>query len=544
MKNKHEKVLARYAKAKSRNMHFDRLYNEAFKWFMPDKENAENYALLEGGKNRNHIYDNTAEEAINTFASRVGNLAFPYGREFLEFKLNKITEYLFEVENVDDKSLKLINNALSEITSILFKYIDNSNFYPVLNESLKDYGVGTGSFIINELDDPYRLFTFTSINPNTLAIEETSDNLPKSVFREYQKTIKAFMELYPDALLNEEMKKELKENPNTDVSVKECLVHKEKDDEPPYTLYVFLNDKVVYEEEMISNPYIVFRYGKNSEEVKGRGPALMSVDDVKVLNSAVKHQMKVAEKSVSEIFLIGAQNTFNNKLLSKKNKDGTITLEDDMLIPVTDVKEFTRLPFNGNNVIINETFINRLEFKIKNRMLAGTVERSDSITRAPEEIQSINAERAEDLNSMFARLDLELMKPMVDRVLDIMIRNGVIDKQLSVLQEYGIPFDAITISYNSPISKAKDLEDVNNFVQAFQTTAANLGQEVALSTINVPQASNYIYKKFGVDSKLFLSVKEMEKIIQQQQQQQQQMMQAQAQAMQQEQQGEGNNGSN
>lgn len=533
-------ILSRFEKAKSRNMHFDSIYEEAYRWFMPDKENRSmTQGSNQGNKNRDHIFDNTAEESINTFASRMSSLIFPYNKKWFNFSLNKVAENSIK-KQLGNKALKDINTVLEEITEIFFNYLNVSNFYPVINESLKDYGIGTGSLIINETTDPYRPFLFDSINPNNIYIEESFDNRPRNCFREFHKSIQALKDLYPDGNYKA-FEETAKDDKDHKLHVKECFVYdrkKLKDSKEPYELYVFADDKLVFKKKMNSNPYIVFRYNKLSEEIKGRGPALMCVDDVKVLNEAIKSSMKAAEKSTSEIFLIGNDSSLKaTEISSRRNKDGTITLEDDLLLPVENVEDFKRLGFDGSSIVINDTLINRLQFGIKNKMIAGTVERSDSITRAPEEIMAINSERAQDLNAQFARVDLECMQPTVERIVDILLKKGLLDTQMESLTQIGVSPAMLSLSYNSPISRAQDVEDVNNFIQATQMASSVLGPEKVLMGIDSTQVIHDIYEKFGVNSKWFLAVDDVKKILQQQQEQQQQMIQ-QAQQQQQPQEGE------
>lgn len=549
MAKDYRKILNRFKTAKARSSHYDALYDDAFKYAQPDKEGLSHLNTIdssEGSNNTIHLYDNTLAESTDKFASRMANILFPYGEKVAKYRFMEMAETFIKNKDQGEERLKQVNINLDIIADIIYQNLYSSNFYPTLNESLKDFAIGTGAFIINKTGNIYNPFNFTSIHPNNLYIEESADGLPRSVFREYRKSVEAFKDLYPDAKITESMKKMLIEDPTTRVNVKECCLYNTSNKSPTkYTFYVFVDDVIVYEENYNYNPFIVFRAPKLSGEIKGRGPALLSVADARVLNAAVKNQIKAAEKSVSEIYLISTNNSINPKLSSLKNKDGTITIADDLVIPVNDMEGFKRLPMEAKPVVINENLINTLRFNIRNRMLASTVERSDSITRSPEEIMAINNETYEDLNATRARTELELINPTIEAVVNILLEYGLLDQPISNILQL-IEFDDVAdlikllkVSYTSPIARAQQIKEVNNFIQATQTIMGTLGQENAMKFIDIPKVIHDVYDKYDVNTEWFLSIEEMRNMIRQEQEQQQQMMQ---QMMQQQQQVNGEQG--
>lgn len=512
--------LKRFDKAKSKDAHYDSIYKEAYHWFQPDREL---YSVSsEGAKLRQHIFDNTGGDSLNKFASRVKQLVAPLGKTWMYFKLNKITETALKQTN-QNKEYKEINNLLKNISDKIFEYLNNSNFYVSLDEALKDYGIGTGALVINEVDDENSPFTFTAIHPSKIFIEESIDNLPRTVFRELNIQASLIKELYPNAKLTEELKNKIEKEPTSTIEIKEGVLYnpeslKLDEPKPPYSFEVYFKQHKIYEELYTSSPYLVFRFNKNSNEVKGRGPALECVDDLKTLNAAVKGMIKAAEKSVSEIWVMNNSNALNPEIQGKST-DGKLQLEDDSLIVLNDIEGIKRLPFDGSSSVMNDTLVNRLQFEIKNRLLAGTVERSDSITRSPDELNIIVNERAEDLNSMFARLDLEMLRPLFFRLFDVLVKRGIFTQEIQALSQFNISLNNIVLSYNSPIAKVGDFEEIQKFQQSASIILNTMGEQALFDTFNFNKISHDICDKIGIDNSWYRSVSEMEKAQEQRQQQ-------------------------
>lgn len=519
--------LKRFSKAKGRAEHYTELYEEAYRWFQPHKENF-SQKQTEGKDLRWYIYDNTAEESLETGASRIQMMVAPYNENWVSFDVDERTKQVIK-DNFPEYE-KQMSVFLKKYTDQVFEFIHNSNYNQQFNESLKDFLIGTGSMICNETDDDNDPFVFSSIHPSQLFLEEDLDGTPKTVFRERDLQANLIQSLWQNAKLSQKLTEEIKENPTDTKKIKEGVIYDYENKTFKYNVYV--GDEKIIDEEFVKSPFMVYRYAKLSQELYGRGPALQSVDDVKILNAAVKGQIVAAEKSVSEVWITSSENHSNMEL--GKTKQGGLELQDDQLLVVSDVEQFKRLGFDGSASILNDTLINAKQFAIKNRLLAGTVERSDSITRAPEEIQSILQERANDLNAMFSRLDRECLKVMFERVVEILTRRGLLtslEPILETLAEIGIdPSDAsLVLKYESPIAKIKQQKEAQTIINTISNATNIFGYETVSTAYDLEYYASKYAELVEIDPAGLRTPQEVQQMKQQQQEQQMALAQQEAQ---------------
>jgi antitoxin component of RelBE/YafQ-DinJ toxin-antitoxin module len=184
------------------------------------------------------------------------------------------------------------------------------------------------------------------------------------------------------------------------------------------------------------------------------------------------------------------------------------------------------LPRSGDPQL-SQIVIDQLQMSIKKILLDESIPRDDMSARSATEIQQRIQELAQNLGSAFGRLITEVMTPIVQRTLQIMDAQNLIELPLKV---NGLE---VKIKPVSPIAQSQNNQDINNVIQ-FAQIVSQLGPE-GQTILKIGKMADYIAEKLGIPANLTNSEEERAMIVQQtqeliQQQAEAEMMQQQADA--------------
>lgn len=117
------------------------------------------------------------------------------------------------------------------------------------------------------------------------------------------------------------------------------------------------------------------------------------------------------------------------------------------------------------------------------------------------------------IESPFARLHQEFMRPLFQRVLSVLGQKGLLGKFRRVIVDGAV----IDIQVTSQLAQAENLKALNNYVQLLELSQTLLGEEVTRLGIKVEDGPAFMAEKLGVDSSLVRGLEERQ-VIQAQQQ--------------------------
>lgn len=204
--------------------------------------------------------------------------------------------------------------------------------------------------------------------------------------------------------------------------------------------------KIVAEGGYRRFPYMVPRYITFPGEEYGRSPAMTVLPDIKMLNEMSRTAIRAAHRKAEPPLLIHDDGILTNvKLKPNAQNFGGV---DEQGRPKV-------LPFNTNadigitlemqdqrRKVINDAFLVTL-FQI-------LVEEARQMTAT--EVMERTREKAALLAPAMGRQQSELLGPMVERELDILLANHLIEPPPEELEEY-------EIAYESPLSKVMKAEE-------------------------------------------------------------------------------------
>ena len=257
-------------------------------------------------------------------------------------------------------------------------------------------------------------------------------------------------------------------------------------------------------------PFVVPRYLKASHEIYGRSPAMTALPDVKMLNEMSKTTIKAAQKQVDPPLLVP---------------------DDGFLLPVRTVpgglnfyRSGTRDRIEPLNIGANNPLGLNMEEQRRDAIRAvfyvNQLMMQDGPQMTATEVIQRNEEKMRLLGPVLGRLQSELLKPLIDRVFNILLRNN----QLPQAPEF-LSGQDIEIEYVSPLAKAQKSTELQSIMRAIEILGSLANVAPVFDYINFDNLVKHLAEIVGVPQKLLKSQSQVTAERQQAQQQEQMQMQ-------------------
>ena len=120
------------------------------------------------------------------------------------------------------------------------------------------------------------------------------------------------------------------------------------------------------------------------------------------------------------------------------------------------------------------------------------------------------------MGAVAGRMQKEFLQPLVERVIHIYTKQGLLD----IPKVDGRELRIVPVS---PLLRAQDQQDVSDFVRFQQTVASTFGPEITPVLYNQEAVIKYLAAKFGVQEELLAEASQVQENVQTMQQ----LMQAQ-----------------
>jgi hypothetical protein len=235
-------------------------------------------------------------------------------------------------------------------------------------------------------------------------------------------------------------------------------------------------------------------------EIRGRGPALQALPDVKSLNKAKEFTLQKAAIDLAGMYTAtddGVTNPYN------------ISISPGVVIPVgsnNNANPSLRRLDTGANLQLSQFVINDLQMNIK-KALFNDLRDPTGAVRSATEVAIEARELAKRIGSAFGRLQTEVLIPIIKRVVAILTRRGLIQP----LQLDGRDID---IKFMSPLARQQDAEDILNVQQAVQFVLQNAGPDQAKIGFRLEDFGTWVANKAGVPADLVRSDAEKQAVVQ------------------------------
>jgi hypothetical protein len=428
-----------------------------------------------GSKRNQEIYDSTGANSLNKFAAVNESLLVPSNERW-----HGLAPGSSEIKK-DRKSRLWLDNA----TDVLFKHRYNykANFVPQMQQNFMALGAfGSGTLFIDELEQE-RGFRYKHIHLGELYFAENHQGIVDKFIRRFPLTARQARQKFGEDKLPPEIKKALEKTPEQIFYFLHCV--KPREDLDPVrrdykgmkfaSYYVSVTGKKLMSEGGYNTfPAIVSRHRQAPGEVYGRGPAMDVLPALKTLNEMSKVLLTQGHRAVNPIYLIhddGIVDTFS--ALPGAMVSGGMSAEGRPLVgtlPVGRIDVGKDLMDDQRAVIKDSFYVTLFQILTERPQATAT------------EVLELVREKGILLNPTVGRQEVELLGPMIDRELDLAMRQGLLPPMPPALLEARGEY---TVRYTNPMSRMRKAEELAGTLRTINTAAeiANITQDPSVMDV-------------------------------------------------------------
>lgn len=463
-----------------------------------------------------YLYDNTGPQSLELLAGNLHSL------------LTSSTQQWFELTTGDEHldSLDDVRLFLQKLTTKTHNILNNSNFQMEVHELYMDIGgFGTGLLAIepDEEDVVRFLCKFIAV----AYIKEDSRGRVNEVYLEYEWNARQIVQEYGVDALSDKVKRAYDNNEDTKFKVVHAVYPMKEKDARGFTyesVHCLLEEKHELKRHGFKElPFVVPRWSKASGETYGRSPAMVALPEVKVLNKMVETTLIGAEKVVDPPLqapddgFISQLNTFPGGI--SYYRAGS----NDQIRPV----------FNDSRIDFGFQVIQEKQSKIRDAFYVNQLQLRTGPQMTATEVMQRTEEQMRFLGPFLGRMQSEFLRPLLDRVVDIMFSRGVIDpREVPPI----IRSRKIDVRYSSFVAKSQRVGEGQNIMRFVQTIEPFINaDQSAVDNLNADGAINRLSIIYGVPQDILRNKKELDNVRKARAEAQQQMASEQKQMLQAEQ---------
>jgi hypothetical protein len=465
-----------------------------------------------GDKRNTLVFDATAIHALELLAASLhGMLTSSANRWFsMRFKESLLNE--------DDDAREWLENALDK----MYLAFARSNFQQEIFESYHDLiCFGTACLMIEE--DKEDVLRFSARHIKELYIQENKKGFVDTIYRKFKMPAHAAVDKFGLENLSRDVKRLFDKDPLQDVDfvhvVRPRTIYNERKQDKSNMPFqsIYMEDHtghVISIGGFREMPYVIPRYLKSSTEIYGRSPTMNALPDIKVLNKMVEHGLKAAAKQVDPPLLVPDDSMISPIRMSPGSLNYYRSGSRDRIEPLN-IQANTGLTLNNENQ--RRTAIAKI-FHVDQLLI--TENRNMTAT----EVLQRNEEKMRILGPVLGRLQSELLQPMILRVFNIMLRNGLFSEAPEILAN-----QEVDIEYVSPMALAQKGQELQNLMRGLELFAQISPLAPVQDYIDENGLIKQIINILGLPARMIKSDKQVQELREQKavaQQEQMQMQQA------------------
>lgn len=488
-------IYNRYQKAKSQQFLWLSIMLAAYDWVLPNRNLY--YAQYTPAQrlNTQNVYDTTAISAMTDFVSMIQSSLTPPGQKWVNIR---VKDY---INGLSQEERDLVQQELENVGDTFFQYINDSNFSDGTNQSYFDLGFGTMALLVNEIDDDNQPFVVESVPPFFLYPEDGPYGVVQTVFRDLiQIKIADISQMWPGAELDNVHEIAVKNDPTAATNVTDSVVYDKETKKYRRLVFDTLNMWIYFDEEMESSPWIFARWSKLQTEVFGRGPVLDALPTIKSLNQLAKDQLMSSAFSSQPAYFGANDGVFNPY---------TAQIKPGSVIPVNSLlgnPPITLIPRNSGAVHDQQVGIQDLRVQVNDMLFANPLGPVDAPNKTATELTLRQQRLLQKIGPAFGRLYVELITPLVKRILYILSKRGLIPK-------VEIDGKKIYLEFVSPLAQSQQLSAVLGLQQMGQILVPLVGPQLAVQFFNLTAIPQGMGEALNVPANWVKTQTELEAIV-------------------------------
>ena len=497
-------LLSRYERLEGQRQNWETHWQEVADYMQPRKADVTK-KRARGDKRMEQVFDSSPIQAVELLAASLhGMLTNPSTPWFtLRFKDE-------DIDNEDEAKLWLESS-----TDAMYTAFNRSNFQQEIFELYHDLiTFGTAAMFIEEDNDD--IIKFSTRHINEVFIAENDKGRIDTIYRRFNISARAAMQKFGESV-SADVQGKAKKNPYDEVEILHAVYprsefnpnKKDKANMPFESVYMeYKNGNELSVGGFKEFPFVVPRYLKASNEIYGRSPAMTALPDVKMLNEMCKTTIKAAQKQVDPPLLVP---------------------DDGFLLPVRTVpgglnfyRSGTRDRIEPLNIGANNPLGLNMEQQRRDSIRAVFYVNQLMMQQGPQmtatEVIQRNEEKMRLLGPVLGRLQSELLKPLIDRVFAVLLRNNMLPQAPEFLSGRDVE-----IEYVSPLAKAQKSTELQSIMRAVEILGSLANVAPVFDYVNFDNLVKHLADIVGVPQKILKTQSQVNAERQAQAQQQEQM---------------------
>tara|TARA_B110000438_G_scaffold271852_1_gene290075 strand:+ start:440 stop:2056 length:1617 start_codon:yes stop_codon:yes gene_type:complete len=448
-----------------------------------------------GDKRHTQIFDATSVHALELLAASLhGMLTSSANRWFsLRFKETQLNE--------SDEAKEWLEDS----TQRMYDVISKSNFQQEIFECYHDLiAFGTSCLMIEE--DQEDVLNFSARHIKEIYIQENKKGYVDTLYRRFKMPAQAAVSKFGFENVSRDIQNIANKNPFDDID----LVHvvrpraefdpnkKDKKNMPYQSVYFeYGSGHIISIGGFLEHPYVIPRYLKASTEQYGRSPGMNALPDVKVLNKMVENSLKAAAKQIDPPLLIPDDGMLAPIRMSPGSINYYRSGSRDRIEPLN-INANTSITINNENQrrdAINKMFHIDQLVVTENRNMTAT------------EVIQRQEEKMRILGPVLGRLQSELLSPLITRVFNILLRNGLFLQSPDILQQ-----QELKIEFVSPMALAQRGQELQSLMRGLEIFGSLAQTMPVMDYIDENGLVKNIIDILGLPAKVIKSDAEVEQI--------------------------------
>ena len=492
------------------------LWEDISRFVNPRRENIRSGSEynLKGQRRGKDAYDGTPNSALGVW--RDGMQGFLVSESLNWFRSEMDNPYLNDNDNV--------RTFLQDYDLGMYSAYRRGNYYAVQSEWFGDAGsIGTATLYTEE-DIKEGKSVHTVVHPREVFIAENKYGEVDTEYRKFMMTARQMVQKFTYEKLSAKAKNDARNNPHEESELIHAVFPNDEmvfgkmtnRGKPTRSVYIELKlsglegiGHLLRDSGYRIDPYAVWRFRKNSDEIYGYSPAADAIIEIFGLQQFGKTMMEAAQKSVDPSLNI------------PEEQRGQVRITPHGYNYYQDPKRVITPILTGINYPIGVEQQNRLRdlledkyrvnyFQMLTRMSAGKQRKT------AEEIIAMKSEVAVLLGPQVDRLYNEGIKKHFDIVSDIEDRAG----RLPNPDDYNLPDEfyeggRININLTGPLAQAQRrlfrMQPIQNTLNELAPAAAVLGPEI-MDVVNKDELSEMIVEAGAFPQKAINSREERKRI--------------------------------
>jgi hypothetical protein len=434
------------------------------------------------------IFDETAVVGVQELASRLqSSIIPPFGKFF----------QLVAGAEVPAGQRAKVDDELQKITDYVHEVLANSNLAQEVHEGFMELTIGTAGLLVEE--DRENLVRFSAAPLGHLVLDQGPDDRVDGVFRSRKRKLADIKRIWPNAVIPPDVEQDAKTDEKRTFETVECVYRDwNRRDTDAYVFAVLLPDKqhVLVSDSFEgsgSKPWIAFRWGKMAGEVYGRGPLLNAMPAVKTCNMVVELILENAQLNIAGMWQADDDGVLN---------PDTVQLVPGTIIPKAANSQGLQPLTPGGNFDVAQLVLEEMRHNIKKALYNEQLGRPDKTPMTALEVSERMADLARQIGSAFGRLHTELVTPLIQRVLYLLVKQGRI-------QVPTVNGRQIKIVNKSPLAQAQNHDNVARFMRFMEIVNGGFGSQMAMMKVKGEAGIDYIGQQLNIPQSLLRTADEV-----------------------------------